>query len=100
VISLDYDGYLRALLQNAEISLARTGEINDLARQIKNDYSVFPDGDLIHGKDALCLLEIAVAELGVRQDEGARLLWTSFEAAFIEQGSTLDAVVRFLCQTT
>lgn len=95
-ISLDLDGYLQALLQNASISLGRFDEIRARLGEVEAEYASSPDSEVIHGKDATCILESALACFRLKPEDGARLLWTSFEAAFVEDGSTLDMVTRFL----
>jgi hypothetical protein len=99
-ILLDLEGYLQALLQNANISLARFDEIRGRLGEVEAEYASSPDSEVIHGKDAICILESALACFRLKPEDGARLLWTSFEAAFVEEGSTLDMVTRFLRESS
>jgi hypothetical protein len=95
-VSIDLDGYLRALLQNAGISLARFEEIRVRLQTISNRFALCPDKDMVHGKDAMQVLDVALRKRGINQGESERLLWTSFEAAFVEEGSTLETVASFI----
>lgn len=95
-IGLNLDGYLRALLQNARISLRRLAEMRARLRELEATFGSTPDSEVIHGRDATCIIEAALSSCGVRPDEGTRLLWTSFEVGFVEEGSTLHTVTSFL----
>ena len=95
-IQLQTDNYLRALLQNARTTLLRLDKIKERLKQLEGAYASTPDSQMIHGKDALCLVEAALSSCGVGSEEGTRLLWTSFERSFVENGSTLQAVADYL----
>jgi hypothetical protein len=95
-IFLDLDGYLRALLQNAKVKLTHLAETKARLGEVELAYSSAADSEIIHGKDAASIVEAVLSRFGLRAEEGRRLLWTSFELAFVENGSTLDAVARFL----
>ena len=93
---LDLDGYLRALFQNAGIKLTELPHAKTRLLEVELEYASIADSEVIHGKDAICIFEAALSQFGIRAGEGARLLWTSFEFAFVEEGSTLEAVANFL----
>lgn len=95
-VSLDLEGYLRALLQNAGISLARLGGLKDRLAEVEPIYASIPDSEIIHGKDAMCILEVALSRFEIDPRDVPRLMWTSFEASFVVGGSTLDTVAGFL----
>jgi hypothetical protein len=95
-LELDLDRYLRALFQNANIRLTRLAETKVRLRELEAAFAPIPDSEIIHGKDATCVVEAVLSRFGVRAEEGARLLWTSFEFGFVENASALDAVTRFL----
>jgi hypothetical protein len=95
-VTLDLDGYLRALLQNAAISLAEMERIKERLGQVEKKYWTTPDSEIVHGKDAICIIEVTLATCEVRSGDACRLLWTSFESAFIEAGSTLETITVFL----
>ena len=98
-VQVDVDGYLRALLQNAGISLARFEDVRLRLREVEDRFASIPDRDMAHGKDAMRVIEVALRSMGIGRRECERLLWTSFEAAFIETGSTLETVTTFITIT-
>ncbi len=95
-VHLRFNPYLQTLLQNANISLSRFEEVCGRLEVVAEQYAAISDSEIVHGKDAMCLFEVALSSHGLRIGEAARLLWTSFEDSFIEAGSTLDAVLAFL----
>lgn len=95
-LSVNYDGYLRALLQNARISLARLGELSARLLEVDRAYASVSDTELIHGKDAMCVVEVILSGCGAAEEEGSRLLWASFESVFVEPSSNLSAACQFL----
>jgi hypothetical protein len=95
-LSLDEDGYLRALLQNANINLTRLAATKARLAEVEAAYASIPNSEIVHGKDATCIVEAVLSRFGLRAKEGTRLLWTSFEFGFVENGSALDVVARFL----
>jgi hypothetical protein len=97
-VSVDIPGYLRALLQNAQISLSRLKELEERLAKIQETYVATPDPDLIHGKDAMALLGAALTAHEVDVEDGLRLLWTSFESGAVERNATLENVVRYLTE--
>jgi hypothetical protein len=97
-VQLNFDRYLQALLKNAGISLTKLPDIKKLFNEIQVQYSHLPHVQLIHGKDALCIIAVILKKFQLNSDDVTRFLWTSFEASFIEKGSTLAAVNQFLCR--
>jgi hypothetical protein len=95
-VSLDFDGYFRALLQNAGISLSRIGDLKDRFNKLELTYASVADVQLIHGKDAMAVLSAALSNFGVTTEECPRLLWTTFDLTLIENGSVLKEVAHFL----
>jgi hypothetical protein len=95
-VTVDFDTYLRALLQNAEISLTRTADIQARLRTIGPRFSSVPDRDMVHGSDAVQVFEVALRKRGISQGESERLLWTSFESSFVAGGSTLETVASYM----
>jgi len=95
-VLVDIPGYLRALLQNAQISLSRLKELEERLSRVHETYAATPDPDLVHGKDATALLAAALMAHGVDVENGLRLLWTSFESGASERSVTLNDVIRYL----
>jgi hypothetical protein len=89
-------GYLRALLQNAGIGLGQLARVQADLGELAQELADVPDGQLVHGKDAFCMLERVLAECGAKKGEGARLMWTSFERIYIGAGSALSLACQYL----
>lgn len=91
-----FDDYLRALLQNGGVSLTRLSSIRERLSRISEEFKNVPDSEVIHGKDAFCLLAAALAPFKLKPDHVESLLWTSFDRALVKEKSNLDAVSSFL----
>ena len=96
-LTLDVERYVRALLQNGDISIKRLPSILAQVQQVPHTYT-FYERDLIHGKDAVRLLEKVLRQLRVREDEARRLLLCSFEREWADQHPNLMRVVTFLAE--
>ena len=95
-LRVDYQGYVTALLQNANMSLTGLAPMMERLSEIEIAYSSTPDRELVHGKDAMCLFEVVMRAHGLRPSEGTRLLWTSYESSLVEPGSSLESALAFL----
>ena len=95
-LDVDYQGYAQALLQNAGISLSKLDATLRRLDEVETTFASTSDGELMHGKDAMCLADVVFCACGLNPEEGPRLLWTSFEPRFVEDGSTLDSACGFL----
>ena len=95
-VSVQQTKYLRALLQNARISLGKLSTIEVQIVGLAAELADIPNEDLVHGKDAFCMLERALVDLGAKRGECSRLMWTSFERVYVEAGSALAAACQFL----
>ena len=88
--------YLRALLQNAEISLSTLPQMEARLAEIESQFAAVPDDQLVHGKDALKLLDIALAPFGVKPDESHRIVWVALDALDTQAYPEFRKVVSFL----
>jgi len=61
-------------MQNVGLSLGRFGQIRARRQEIETKYASAPDSELIHGKDAITIIEEVLSKYGVKREEGARLL--------------------------
>lgn len=95
-LDVDYQGYAQALLQNAGISLSKLDATLRRLDEVETTFASTSDAELMHGKDAMCLADVVFRACGLNSEEGPRLLWTSFEPRFVEDGSTLDSACGFL----
>lgn len=95
-LQVDLDAYLQTLLQNAQISLTRLPHIRIRLGALEVRFKDIPDFELIHGKDAFCLIEKALSHFKLGENELARLLWTSFECSHVANHPNLTAIASFL----
>jgi hypothetical protein len=99
-VELNWDGYLRALLQNAKISLKQLPIIKNGVEELGDRHCSTPNKELVHGKDAIVILESVLKPFGVASEDAARILWASFEPRFVERESALQEVLIFLNMAT
>lgn len=97
-VDLDLRRYVGTLLQNAGRSLTeREGIIegvNELIRSMRH----VPDHELLHGKDAVLILEKVLIEFDIPRGNAVRILRASFERSHVENYPNLNAVVRYLSE--
>lgn len=91
-----FENYLRALLQNGGLSLTNLSSIQERHLQISEEFKSVPDSEVIHGKDAFCLLAAALARFKLDPNHIEHLLWTSFDRSLVKEKSNLAAVSNFL----
>jgi len=96
LVSVNRHEYLRALVQNAGISLARLAELTDAWQRLEEELAKVPDLDLVHGKDAVALISRMLHDLGGKKDAADAILMTAYERRFLSETSTLENVVSFL----
>jgi DNA-binding ferritin-like protein (Dps family) len=97
-VTVSYDSYLAALLQNAEISLHRLDEIADGIDVLEDAQAESPDRDVVHGKDVVIVVAELMSEEGVDRRDAWRILWTSFDRNRVSDYPNLREVTRFLTQ--
>ena len=95
-IKLDFDAYLKALMQNAKISLLEKPQILVALREIETEFSDVPTEQIIHGKDAFCIIEEVLSHFGVAHNACSRMMWISFEYNFVVPHSNLDRIRCYL----
>ena len=93
-VEFDAAAYVQALLQNAGISLSEREGIIARAQAVRETYT--DAADLIHGKDAMHLLDVLLKDFGARRDEVRKMLWCSFDRASANAYPNLLRVVSFL----
>ncbi len=96
-IELQLNAYIRALLQNVDISLTHASDIAIEVKNLEEEFKEIPNNQILHGKDAFCIVEKGLSRFGVKGSEAAKLLWTSFERKLVASESNLGAVIGFLC---
>ena len=95
-LELRFQRYLQSLLQNAGITLNRLEEVNASLRELTLKHETTANSQIIHGKDAFCITERFLEKVGIRKDEGERLLWCSFERRAVQFFPILGCVVGYL----
>lgn len=93
-VEFDTSAYVQTLLQNASVSLSERERITARAQAIRERYG--DAADLIHGKDAMRLLDVLLKEFGAKSDEARKMLWCSFERTSANVYPNLLRVVSFL----
>lgn len=96
IVCLKFENYLRALMQNADISLKYLSEILERHKEVADMYSHLDDSHLVHGKDAVLAIERLLQSHGLRADEAARLLRCSFERQWMNDFPSLKQAYDFL----
>jgi hypothetical protein len=94
-VELDISAYVQTLLQNGGISLTRQAAFMARVSEVRSAYKN-AIGDLIHGKDAMRLLDAMLKRFSVRPDDARRLLWCSFDRTTISRHPNLSRVLAFL----
>lgn len=95
-LGLIFEGYVQALLQNAEINLGMKDSVLNGLAVLEREYARFPDSEIIHGKDTFSIIAKALSKFDVEEEEVKKMLWTSFEAGLVKAGSNLEAVQQYL----
>jgi hypothetical protein len=95
-LNLGFEAYVQALLQKAGMSLKKRESILGSVAALERKFAQSPDSEIIHGKDAFSIIAKALARFGVKEGEAKKMLWTSFEAAFVITGSNLSAAQEYL----
>ena len=93
---LRFHAYLQSLLQNSGTKLTRLNEIKAALVDLHIEEEHTADAQIIHGKDALCIVERFLQKSGVREGEAERLLWSSFERSNAYTFPNLNQVVSYL----
>ena len=93
-----FDGYLSALLQKSKIATRNLPAILNKLGQVGEEFKGAPDNEIIHGKDAFCLIATVLRRLSNKlgEDHIEMLLWTSFEKSDVAGCSNLEAVSKYL----
>lgn len=95
-VQLRLENYVRALIQNASMSLKVHSEILDRHREVADEYSHVDDAEIVHGKDAVIALERLLRAQGLPHEATGSLLRCSFERQWIEGCYSLEQVYEFL----
>jgi hypothetical protein len=78
-VEFNLAGYVQALLQNGDISLKQLPEVIERQQEVASQYSHVDDAQIVHGKDALTILERFLRANGLQSEDIGRLLRTSYE---------------------
>ncbi|SRR6266545_5061888 len=97
-LSCDLTRYVSTLLQNAGRSLKEVQTIIERIPAKDALLASIPDYELLHGKDAICLLEKVLIDYGVARGEAIRILRSAFERSFAQDYPSLNAAITFLAE--
>ena len=95
-IQFMFDAYLRALLQNAGISLRRQSQIETVHEKVTEEFSATDDLRLIHGKDFLEVGEAYLRKRGLCARQLQSVLWAAFDDSIQARAPNLRKVIHFI----
>jgi hypothetical protein len=96
VCSLDLRSYLQSLLQNCGESLTRIDSLIERLDEVAVEFQDIEDNQIVHGKDAMTIIEKLLSQLGMKQGDGPKLLWSSFDRTSVSMFPNLLQVCQFL----
>jgi hypothetical protein len=96
LVNFNIEGYVTALLQNAGISRKDLTEIISRHQEVAEAYSHVDDEQLIHGKDAVIVLERLLRANGLQSQDTGRLLRCSYERQWVAGHPSLEQVYEYL----
>lgn len=95
-IQFNFEGYATALLQNSGVSLKNLPEMVNRHQEVAEEYSHLDDAEIVHGKDAVTVLERYLRTQGLRSEEVGRLLRCSYERQWLDGSPSLKQAYQFL----
>jgi hypothetical protein len=95
-VVVDFDRYLRALLQGAGVSLRRLPEIKRKLATLDRRFKTTPHIQLVHGKDCVAVLTELLKCDNLKENAVEPSFWTSLERDFLQQFKSLQAALNFL----
>jgi hypothetical protein len=95
-IELDLKRYVTTLLQNANQSLNERVALIERVHNLHESLTSISDYELLHGKDAIRLLEKILSNYGIPKSDAIRILRASFERVFINDYPALSSVNQYL----
>lgn len=100
-LTVDLRAYVRALLQNARRSITETDAILGRTQALRDEFSQWPDYELVHGKDAVILFQQILDQYGgTKLDSAFRLLKCAFDRGCVPEYRVLSEVVSFLSDSS
>lgn len=91
---VDLDAYLRALLQNGHVSIARTSEVLAELEICTKKYAGEADRQIAHGKDVMVLVSALFDAHKVAGGEAA--FWSTYQLDYAQQEPNLTRALKFL----
>ena len=95
-LALNLGRYIATLLQNAGLNQGLATHISARIEEKQALLDNVPDHEIVHGKDALCLLEEVLYAHSVHRDDAIRILRTCFERTFIYEYPSLRNAIEYL----
>ncbi len=95
-IIFKYDDYLKAILQNSNLSLSTFSRYKLGIEKLKKKYSDYEIIRLIRGKDVLEVLTKLLKLKGVNSAEFPSILWASFDESNLSSYDNLLKVVNYI----
>jgi hypothetical protein len=95
-ISFAFENLLKALLQEAGISLTLLTQIMEKHDTLSQELASVSDTDLIRGKDFLAICEVVLSRWGINNKELPQVLWATLESDSVMDEENLRRAVEFL----
>lgn len=95
-VRLNLERFATALLHNAGISRKELPEIVRRHQEVAETYSHLGDGQIVHGKDSIVVLERLLRVHGLQSEDTGRLLRCSYERQWIQGHPVLERVYEFM----
>jgi hypothetical protein len=95
-LTVDLNGYLQSLMQGANITLQRLGEIDAKWAELQQDMKEIPVCELMHGKDCIDILTVMLSGSEFRPEAVEPCFWISLELNALQSFKSLGAVVAYL----
>ena len=95
-VGLDFDAYLQSLLQGANISLKKLGEVKDNYQTLLETTKGVDDRDLLHGKDCVAVLCVLLMTDEFKETAVKPSCWASLDRDVLKDFPNLNAAFGYI----
>lgn len=94
-LTIKQEKYIDSLIQNSTYSVEKTFLKNNV-NEIIDKYSIEENRNIIHGKDAISIIEEICIKLGYKSENIGSVFWMSFDSTKINKYPNLKKTVDFI----
>lgn len=94
-LSINEDKYLEILLQNSAFAINKKDLVSNI-NEISKKYSKEEKRDIIHGKDALSVIQYICIKIGFKAENIESVFWMGFDSSKINNYPNLKKAVDYL----